>query len=116
MTTRSTIYAAVLALGLCFSGALIAQSSPYSSSSADMKKELESFKVFIQEHPRALDELKNDPSLIRTAAFADEHKVVEEYLQQLAAVNDELKKYPYFFDDLKVTTAGGQHKNHPDAK
>jgi hypothetical protein len=35
--------------------------------------ELDQFRVFIQEHPRALDELKRDPSLIGRAEFVKEH-------------------------------------------
>jgi hypothetical protein len=83
---------------------------------AQMSANLEDFKKFIQEHPRALAELKKDPSLIRTDAFAAEHKAVGNYLAQHAAVKDELKKYPNFFDNLKPTTQGGQHKSHPDGK
>jgi hypothetical protein len=30
-----------------------------------ISKELEDFKIFIQEHPRALAEVEKDPSLIR---------------------------------------------------
>jgi hypothetical protein len=52
--------------------------------------------AFIQEHPRALAELKKDASLIRTAEFATEHKAVGEYLAQHPTVKDELKKYPNF--------------------
>jgi hypothetical protein len=107
--------AGILAILLSVSG-LTAQSSPYSLSDEAMKKELENFKVFIQEHPRALAELKKDPSLIRSAAFAEEHQVVREYLEQHAKVKDELQKYPHFFDDLKATTQGGQHKSHPPDK
>jgi hypothetical protein len=103
-------------LAVLLGAVLMAQPSPYSSSDAAMKKELESFKVFIQEHPRALAELKKDPSLIRAAAFAEEHQTVREYLEQHAKVKEELKKYPNFFDDLKATTQGGQHKNHPAEK
>jgi hypothetical protein len=94
---------------------LLGQSGPYNSSDQAMQKELENFKVFIQEHPRALAELKKDPALIRSAAFTDEHQVVREYLEQHVKVKEELKKYPHFFDDLKATTQGGQHKSHaPD--
>jgi hypothetical protein len=106
----------ILALLLFPVCGLLAQSSPYNSSDEAMKKELESFKVFIQEHPRALAELKKDPSLIRSAAFAEEHQVVGEYLGQHAKVKEELRKYPNFFDDLKATTQGGQHKSHPADK
>ncbi len=108
--------AAILAVLLCPVPGLAAQSSPYSSSDPAMKKELENFRVFIQEHPRALAELKKDPSLIRSAAFADQHRVVREYLEQHAKVKEELKKYPHFFDDLKATTQGGRHKAHPPDK
>lgn len=76
----------------------------------DMEKELNDFKAFIQEHPRALDELKKDPSLIQTAGFSDEHQAVREYLQAHAKVKVELKKYPHFFDNLKATNSGGQKK------
>lgn len=83
---------------------------------AQISADLTDFKKFIQEHPRALAELKKDPSLIRTTAFADEHKPIGDYLTQHSSIKEDLKKYPNFFDDLKPTRQGGQHKNHPDGK
>jgi hypothetical protein len=86
--------------------------------SAPAADELTQFKVFIQEHPRALDELKKDPSLIGNPSFAAEHKVVGEYLAQHPNVKDqvknELKKAPHFFDNMTATTKGGEHRAHPD--
>lgn len=107
MTRRGAMMAS---LALAIGSGLAAQSSPYTSSDDAMKKELEQFKTFIQEHPRALDELKKDPSLIRTASFSEEHRAVGEYLAQHSKVKDELKKYPGFFANLTATTTGGQHK------
>jgi hypothetical protein len=107
---------AVAILAVTFSGAVLAQLANDKPAGDPMKKELELFKAFIQEHPRALAELKKDPSLIRTKEFADQHQVVGEYLEQHPKIKDELKKYPNFFADLKATTPGGQHKPHPDAK
>jgi len=75
--------------------------------------ELPPFKTFIQEHPRALDELKKDPSLIGRPEFAAEHKVVGEYLAQHLQVIPQVKAVPHFFDDLKATTKGGEHRPHP---
>jgi hypothetical protein len=77
-------------------------------------KELAEFKVFIQEHPRALDELKKDPSLIRNPKFAEAHQVVGEYLAKHPKVKDEMKSVPHFFDNLTATTKGGEHREHPD--
>jgi hypothetical protein len=123
MKTRLTLLSAGVHVCLLFfafllfaaAGDRLMDSSASGSSDATMKKELENFKVFIQEHPRALDELKKDPSLIRSAAFVEEHQVVREYLEQHAKVKEELKKYPNFFADLKATTQGGRHKPHsPD--
>ena len=109
MTRRAAMMAG---LAMVAGIGLKAQSSasPYTSSDDAMKKELEQFKAFIQEHPRALDELKKDPSLIRTAAFSEEHRAVGEYLAEHGKVKDELKKYPNFFANLTATTTGGQHK------
>src|SRR5215469_9207075 len=76
--------------------------------------ELAPFKTFIQEHPRALDELKKVPSLIGRLEFVAEHKVVGEYLAQHPQVIPQVKAVPHFFDDLKATTKGGEHRPHPD--
>ena len=105
--TRRFVVAALLAQAVCAS--VVAQSSGTKSDAA-MTKELDDFRVFIQQHPRALAELQKDPSLIRAAAFAEEHQAVREYLENHSAVKEELRKYPNFFDGLKATTQGGQNK------
>jgi hypothetical protein len=83
----------------------------YSESAA-----LSQFRTFIREHPRALEELKKDPALIGKAEFAEEHKVVGDFLAQHPGVKDEVKAVPHFFDNLTATTPGGEHRNHPDGK
>lgn len=105
--TRRFVVAALLAQAVC--AGVQAQSSGTKSDAA-MTKELDEFRVFIQQHPRALAELQKDPSLIRTAAFAEEHQAVREYLENHSAVKEELRKYPNFFDGLKATTQGGQNR------
>jgi hypothetical protein len=100
---------AVVALAQVVCASLLAQSSGAKSDPA-MTKELDQFRVFIQQHPRALAELQKDPSLIRTAAFSEEHQAVREYLENHSAVKQELRKYPNFFDGLRPTTQGGQNK------
>jgi hypothetical protein len=76
--------------------------------------ELTRFKTFIEEHPRALDELKKDPSLIANPHFAEADKVVGEYLAKYPKVKDQVKGVPHFFDNLTATTKGGEHRAHPD--
>jgi len=78
--------------------------------------ELDQFRVFIQEHPRALDELKRDPSLIGRAEFVKEHKVVGDYLSKHPGIPKEVKAVPHFFDNLTATTKGGAHRPHPEGK
>ena len=78
--------------------------------------ELNQFRTFIQEHPRALEEPKKDPSLLGKQQFAQEHKVVGDYLAKHAGVIEQVKGIPHFFDDLKATTKGGEHRPHPDGK
>jgi tungstate transport system substrate-binding protein len=82
----------------------------------DHSQELGQFRAFIQEHPRALDELKKDPSLLGKHEFSDEHKVVAEYLAQHPGIPDLVKAVPHFFDGLQATTKGGEHRPHPDGK
>ena len=77
---------------------------------------LSQFRKFIQEHPRALAELKKDPSLLGKPEFAQEHKVVGDYLAQHPGIKDEVKSVPHFFDGLTASTPGGQHRKQPDPK
>jgi hypothetical protein len=77
----------------------------------DTKAELDQFREFVREHPRVLEELQKDPSLIQSSEFADEHRAVREYLSKHPTIKDELKKYPKFFDGLTATTQGGKNKN-----
>jgi hypothetical protein len=94
--------------------------APWCAPAADQTdtRDLAQFKTFIQEHPRALDELRKDPSLIGNPSFAAEHKVVGDYLAQHPRIADEvkteLKKAPHFFDEMTATTKGGEHRAHPD--
>jgi hypothetical protein len=97
------------ALFFAFSGFLPAQDKAKTD-------ELPAFKVFIQEHPRALDELKKDPSLIASQDFAKQHKVVGEYLEKHPRVIQQVQAVPHFFDNLTATTRGGEHRPHPDGK
>jgi tungstate transport system substrate-binding protein len=75
--------------------------------------ELKNFRAFIQEHPKALEELQNDPSLIAKAAFAEEHKVVGDYLAAHPGLKSEVLASPHFFDGLTATAKGGEHKHSP---
>jgi hypothetical protein len=84
----------------------------WSAMAAD--DELALFKTFIEQHPRALEELKRDPSLIGSPDFAKEHKVVGEYLAKHPSVKGRVKAVPHFFDSLKAQTKGGEHRAHPD--
>ena len=77
---------------------------------------LKDFRTFIQEHPRALEELKNNPSLIGKPEFAQEHTVVGEYLTAHPDIAAQVQAIPHFFDGLKATTKGGEHRSHPDGK
>jgi hypothetical protein len=92
---------------------LVSASSAWAADDA-AAEELTAFKAFIQEHPRALDELKKDPSLIGNPKFAETHQVVGEYLAKHPRVKDEVKGVPHFFDNLTATTRGGEHRKHPD--
>jgi hypothetical protein len=78
--------------------------------------ELNQYRTFIQEHPRVLEELKKDPSLLGMEEFAQAHKVVGEYLAKHVGIAEQVKGVPHFFDDLKATTKGGEHRQHPDGK
>jgi hypothetical protein len=84
------------------------------SSDTTAAGDLAEFKAFICEHPRALDELKKDPSLIGDPKFAESHEVVGEYLAAHPQVKDTVKAMPHFFDNLTATTKGGKHRAHPD--
>jgi hypothetical protein len=79
-------------------------------------EELAGFRTFIREHPRALEELKKDPSLVGKPEFASAHEVVGEYLAKHPAIPDMVRKVPHFFDNLTPTRTGGQHRNHPEEK
>jgi hypothetical protein len=86
-----------------------ARSNP-AASPTDRKAELDQFRDFVREHPRVLEELQKDPSLIQSNAFADEHRAVREYLGKHPAIKDELKKYPNFYGGLTATRQGGKNK------
>ncbi len=79
-------------------------------------QDLKDFRAFIQEHPRALEELKRDPPLLGKAEFAQQHNVVGEYLAKHPAIKDRVKEIPRFFDDLKATTKGGEHRRRGESK
>jgi hypothetical protein len=96
--------------------ALVVLASSFTLAADKDTDELNQFRTFIQEHPRALDELKKDPTLIAKPEFAQEHKVVGEYLAQHPRVPELVKATPHFFDNLKATTKGGEHRAHPDGK
>jgi hypothetical protein len=93
---------------------LISAAALFAAPADTADAELAQFKTFIQEHPRALDDLKKDPSLIGNPDFAKEHKVVGEYLAAHRTVIAKVKAVPHFFDNLSATTKGGDHREHPD--
>jgi hypothetical protein len=96
-----------LALGPCaassFGQATSKQSAPAES------KEAADFREFIAQHPKALAELKKDPSLVAKPAFSQDHPVVGEYIAAHPKVKGIVKADPNFFANVTATTRGGEH-------
>lgn len=87
-------------------------------SKANDQSDLENFRAMIQQHPRALAELKNNPSVVSTPEFASEYRAVGQYLAEHPQVKDQvrnqLKSNPKYFDGLAAQPhergQGGQHR------
>jgi hypothetical protein len=77
---------------------------------ANDQSELKNFQALIQQHPKALAELKKNPSALGTPQFASRYRRVGQYVQEHRKVVDQVKANPKCFDGLTATSAGG--KNH----
>ena len=84
------------------------QATPKQSAPAE-SPEAAQFREFIVQHPKALAELKKDPSLVSKPAYAKEHPVVGEYIAAHPKVKEIVKGNPNFFANLTATTQGGEH-------
>ena len=60
-------------------------------SKANDQSDLENFRAMIQQHPRALAELKNNPSVVSTPEFASEYRAVGQYLAEHPQVKDQVR-------------------------
>jgi hypothetical protein len=84
------------------------QAVPKQSAAAE-SKEAADFRKFVAQHPKALAELKKDPSLISKPAFSKDHPVVGRYIAAHPNVKEIVKANPDFFANLTATTPGGEH-------
>jgi len=84
------------------------QAAPKQSAPAE-SKEAADFREFIIQHPKALAELKKDPSLIAKPSYSKDHPVVGEYIAAHPKVKEIVKANPDFFANLSPTTRGGEH-------
>ena len=75
------------------------QAAPKQSAAAE-SKEAADFRDFIVQHPRALAELKKDPSLVSKPAYSKDHPVVGEYIAAHPKVKEIVKDNPAFFANL----------------
>ena len=101
------LFACSLVLGPLTAPAL-SQATPKQSTSAE-SKEAADFREFIAQHPKALAELKKDPSLVSKPAFSKDHPVVGEYISSHPKVKEIVKANPGFFTNLTPSTPGGEH-------
>jgi hypothetical protein len=88
--------------------ATLAQPGSKQSAPAE-SKEAQAFREFIAQHPRALAELKKDPSLVSKPAFSKDHPVVGQYIAAHPKVKEIVKANPNFFADVTAATSGGEH-------
>ena len=72
-------------------------------------QEATAFREFIAQHPKALAELKKDPSLVSKPAFSKDHPVVGQYIAAHPKVKEIVKANPNFFENMTATTSGGEH-------
>ena len=92
----------------CLVAPLFPQAAQKQSAPAE-SQEASNFRAFIVQHPRALAELKKDPSLVSKPAYSQDHPVVGQYLAAHPKVKDIVKANPKFFENLTAATPGGQH-------
>ncbi len=95
MRRRIALY---VMLACAFPLVVFAQAAPKAAQKT--QSELPKFKAFIEQHPRALEELKKDPSLIEKPEFAKSHRVVGQYLAAHPNVKKEVMANPKFFDGI----------------
>jgi len=91
-----------------FAASSFAQATAKQAAPAE-SKEAADFREFIAQHPKALAELKKDPSLIAKPAYSKDHPVVGEYIAAHPKIKEIVKADPHFFENLTATTPGGQH-------
>lgn len=99
-------FAVLLVLFTLHSVALAAQTASKPAEKT-YSQELTQFRAFIEQHPRALAELKQDPALISSPDFAKSHRVVGQYLADHPKVKDEVKANPGFFEGITAKRQGG---------
>jgi hypothetical protein len=108
---NSLLIRLVLAGGLIlapFDASSLAQTTSKQSAPAE-SLEATAFRDFIAQHPKALAELKKDPSLISKPAFSKDHPVVGKYIAAHPKVKEIVKANPGFFANVTATTSGGEH-------
>ena len=84
------------------------QATPKQTAPAE-SQEATAFREFIAQHPKALAELKKDPSLVSKPAFSKDHPVVGRYIAAHPKVKEIVKANPNFFANVTPTTSGGEH-------
>src|SRR6266567_294971 len=84
--------------------------------------ELASFDRFSDSHPEIAEQLRKDPSLVKSQEFVEKHPALQEYLQQHPGVREEITENPNSFmrqkqrfdrieDNRNHETAGGDIDN-----
>jgi hypothetical protein len=112
MKWRSAVFLILVSLPV---PALVAQPASKATSEA-YSEELTQFRAFIAQHPRALAELKKDPSLISSPEFVKSHRVVGQYITNHPKVKEGVKANPDFFKAITARTPGGKHRPSPKRK
>ncbi len=59
--------------------------------------ELASFDRFSDSHPEIAEQLRKDPSLVKSQEFVEKHPALQEYLQQHPGVREEITENPNSF-------------------
>lgn len=71
--------------------------APQTQDSDTTRRQLAEFDRFLDSHPEAASQLRQDPSLVNNPEFVENHGELQQYLQQHPEVREEIKENPNVF-------------------
>ena len=71
--------------------------TPQTQDSDTTRRQLADFDRFLDAHPEVASQLRQDPSLVNSPEFVENHSELQQYLQQHPEVREEIKENPNAF-------------------